>query len=301
MDSMEILENHNLSDYTSWKVGGNAHYYCRPQSIEDIHLAIRKACEKSWPIRVLGGGTNVLISDRGVSGLVLHTCDFNKVDFHIEENDLLITSQAGAAKSEVLKVFLKHRLEPAVFLAGLPGDMAGGVVMNAGVGHRGTPKDFGEIFRDMRVLTWDDQGMVQEKTFTKEQLQWSYRKTQGWQPGIIVEVRVQWPLQPDDSVLERVREGNKRRKSTQPLQQPSCGSVFKNPDGNHAGRLIETAGLKSYQDGGAQVSEKHGNFIVNTGDATASEIDRVIRHVQSVVKQKSNIELTNEVVYFGDW
>ena len=112
-------------------------------------------------------------------------------------------------------------------------------------------------------------------------------------------MRVTWPNQPDDGVLKVVRDSNKRRKTTQPLNWPSCGSVFKNPDGDHAGRLIEASGLKGFKIGGAQVSEKHANFIINAGGASADDIHRVIVHVQDEVKRLHQVELTNEVVYLG--
>lgn len=299
--SSKILfeENKSLKDFTSWKVGGSAEFYYAPTSVGELKRALEKAHEDNLPVSVLGGGTNVLVSDKGVPGLVLHTHKLVGVTILDDDKDLRLEAMAGTPKSEVLKVFLKHRLEPATFLAGLPGDVAGGVVMNAGVGHKVSPKEFNEIVESFDVLQKDDNGNFREVRIEHSQAQWSYRKSRGWQPGVITRVRMRWPNQPNSEVLNRVREGNKRRKETQPLSQPSCGSVFKNPEGDHSGRLIEACGLKGYAIGGAQVSEKHANFIVSSEGATASDIAQVIRHVQKTVEKEQGIKLTNEVVYLG--
>ncbi len=173
--------------------------------------------------------------------------------------------------------------------------------MNAGVGHGAHPKEFCEIVESVDVLQKNIQGQWTQKTFLKNEIEWSYRKSKNWQPGLIVSVDLSWPNQPSDHVLKAVREGNKRRKDTQPLLEPSCGSVFKNPQNDHAGRLIEASGLKGFSMGGAQVSMKHANFIVNTGSATADDIHQVIVHVQKTVQEKFKVQLTNEVVYLGHW
>ena len=301
MSSLKIEENKSLAEFTSWLVGGVAERYVAPQNLDELKEVMALAHKNHWPLTVLGGGTNVLVSDEGVSGLVVHTHLLNKVQVLQEKPNLVIEAECGAQKSEVLKIFMKFRLTPAIFLAGLPGDMAGGVVMNAGVGHQVAPREFHEIVQGFDVLSFDETGSVVESSFDKEQIQWEYRKSRNWQPGLISRVRVEWPNQPDEEVLKSVRDGNKRRKSTQPLSEPSCGSVFKNPEGDHAGRLIEASGLKGFHIGGAQVSEKHANFVVNKGKATAQDIHEVIQHVQKTVFEKHNVKLTNEVVYLGVW
>ncbi len=298
---MEIEDNKNLAAFTSWQVGGAAEKYVAPNSLEELKEAMIFARTNELPITLLGGGSNVLISDDGVAGLLIHTINLNKVEVLQDKDEVLIEAQAGAPKSEVLKLFLKYRLPPAVFLAGLPGDMGGGVVMNAGVGHKVAPREFCEIVKSFDVYTFNPDGDIEQRTFDSDTVHWSYRKSTNWQPGIITKVRVGWPNQPDDEVLKAVREGNKRRKTTQPLSQPSCGSVFKNPDNDHAGRLIEASGLKGMTVGGAQVSEKHANFIVNTGHATAKDIHEIIEKVQAKVSESQAIFLTNEVVYLGKW
>lgn len=296
-----IQTNVSLSDFTSWKVGGLAEYYCAPQNFDELKTVMLEARSKLLPVTILGGGTNVLVSDDGVSGLVIHTHLLNSVEVLEEGENLVIEAFGGTPKSEVLKLFMKYRLEPAIFLAGLPGDMAGGIVMNAGVGHKVLPREFCEIVQSFDVFTYSHNADIEERTFEHKDVVWSYRKSKNWQPGVITKVRVSWPNNPNDDVLKAVREGNRRRKDTQPLSEPSCGSVFKNPEGDHSGRLIEVSGLKGFQIGGAQVSEKHGNFIVNKGHSTAMDIHKVISHVQKTVEEKHKIRLTNEVVYLGEW
>lgn len=300
-EKLKIEKNKNLSDFTSWKVGGDAQFYVAPTTIVELEEALLFSKKENLPYSVLGGGTNVLVADEGVPGLLIHTHKLSAVELIKDSERLVLEVLGGTQKAEVLKYFMKYRLAPAVFLAGLPGDMAGGVVMNAGIGQAMKPREFVEIVDSFEVIDLDDKGVISKKNFSNKDIQWSYRKSHGWQPGIISKVRVSWPNKPDPEILKSVRDGNKRRKSTQPLGEPSCGSVFKNPEGDHSGRLIESLGLKGFQIGGAQVSEKHANFIVNTGNATASEIHQVIQHVQKEVLEKTKTNLHNEVVYLGDW
>ena len=132
-------------------------------------------------------------------------------------------------------------------------------------------------------------------------MQWSYRHCHGWQPGVITNIGLSWPKIPELDIIERVKTANKNRLQKQPLEWPSCGSVFRNPDGDKAGRLIESCGLKALTIGGAQVSEKHANFIVNRGNATASDIRSLILKVQDEVFQKARVQLHTEVVFLGRW
>jgi len=298
---INLGQNVSLSERTSWKVGGTADYFLEPADVEELKAAVRWAQEKSLPISVIGHGSNVLVSDDGVEGLVLGMGALNQVsEPEIRDGHFTVRCQAGAAKSDLLKLFIKAQLEPAVFLAGLPGDIGGGVVMNAGVGTQTRPKEFCEIIDSIEVLKTEDPDLKIE-TYQSSEIQWVYRHSLGWQPGIVTAATIRWPNEPDADVLKKVRAGNTRRKSTQPLDKPSCGSVFKNPEGAHSGALIEKAGLKGFSIGGAQVSEKHGNFIINKGGATALEIHQVMVHVQDVIKEKLGYSLKNEVAYLGRW
>jgi UDP-N-acetylmuramate dehydrogenase len=296
---MEYLKDFNLAEYTSWRVGGSADHAVFPETVEDLQEACRWAQARQMPLTILSGGTNVLVSDRGIEGLTIVLKKFSKIDdVEYKNGRLTLTCYSGTPKADVLKVFVKHRLSPAIFLAGLPGDMGGGVVMNAGVGHDVAPKEFCEIVEWIEYIDLNDAAFAVKRKSAKE-INWVYRKSEGWKPGIITRIGIAWTEQPDDTVLKRLQEGNKRRMGTQPLQYPSCGSVFKNPTGDKSGRLIESCGLKGYTIGGAQVSEKHANFIINVGGATAGDILAVKNHVQKTVQDQTGFELETEFVFLG--
>lgn len=295
--SVTIQQNVRLAPYTSWQVGGNAEHFCLPTTLEEIQSAQTWAQQNGVSVTILGGGSNVLISDQGIQGLTICLKNFSGTEIREESGHLKIIAKSGTSKSELLKIFLKHQLAPALFLAGIPGDVGGGIVMNAGVAEMFKPREFVELTEWIEVLRPDNKV---EKIDAKK-LKWVYRHTDGWQPGIITAVGLSWPLQKDPTVLTQVRDANKIRLSKQPLDMPSCGSVFKNPEGHKAAQLTDSCGLKGFTVGGAQVSKKHANFIVNIGDAKASEIWQVIQHVQKTVKEKTGVQLTTEVVRLGSW
>lgn len=291
-----------LAPITSWLVGGPAEYYAEPTNETELEAALKEGFRRKLPITILGGGTNVLIPDAGIKGLVIALRKFAGLTVDASDpNRFRIEARAGTSKSELLKVFLRARLEPAIFLAGIPGDVGGGVVMNAGIGEKITPREFVEITDEIEVWRWNTSGNdlgLKKVRLKASELRWSYRHCEGWRPGLIAKVWLSWPATPVNDVLERVRNANQVRLTKQPLDKPSCGSVFVNPADTSAGRLVESCGLKGFKIGGAQVSEKHANFIVNLGGATAADIRAVIQHVQKVVAQKTGTKLTTEVVFY---
>jgi UDP-N-acetylmuramate dehydrogenase len=292
---MDIKKNVQLAPLTSWLVGGPAEYLCLPENLEDLKQAQQWAIGQNLPITVLGGGSNVLISDHGIRGLVIGLKNLSGTSVKETGGRLEITAWSGTGKSELLKIFLKHKLAPALFLAGLPGDVGGGIVMNAGVAESFKPREFVEFTDWIEVLRPD--GNVQK--LENQDLHWSYRHSNGWQPGIVIRAGFSWPLQTDPTILDQVRQANKIRLSKQPLDMPSCGSVFVNPVGHKAAQLIDSCGLKGFTVGDAQVSLKHANFIVNKGSAKAADILQVIEHVQATVLKQKNVRLQTEVVRLG--
>jgi UDP-N-acetylmuramate dehydrogenase len=350
---LAIQTNVPLAPLTSWLVGGPADFYVQPSDLQGLKEALAWGELLGMPVTILGGGTNILIADAGVRGLTIGlrklsgtqvsksvaAADTNgngnrNEDANSQPSTITIECLAGTAKSELLKIFLKEKLEPALFLAGLPGDVGGGIVMNAGVGEQMKPREFVEITEWVDVLrcdaaasartpqlaacTWRSavQQDIKEPSeiqileralsykterFLASELSWNYRHCDGWQPGIVVKVSLVWPLEPSPDILARVKQANLVRLSKQPLDQPSCGSVFRNPDGHKAGQLIQELGLKGFTIGGAQVSTKHANFIVNTGTARALEIHQVIEHVKAEVQSKAQVAIKTEVVYIGEW
>jgi UDP-N-acetylmuramate dehydrogenase len=298
-DNLTVFGAYPLAPHTSWLVGGNADWAVLPKSVLEIREACMWAKKHNLPITILGGGTNVLVSDKGVAGLTILMKDFTGfTTASYALGALRAEAWAGTPKAELLKVFIKHRLSPAVFLAGLPGDIGGGVVMNAGIGHDVQPKEFSQIIDWVEYIDLNNPTLKVIRK-EKEELDWQYRHSSGWQPGIITQVGIIWREEPNDDVLRAVQDGNKRRMATQPLQSPSCGSVFKNPVNRKAGALIEACGLKGFTIGGAQVSDKHANFIINTGKATAADITAVREHVQKVVNEQTRIPLEVEYKFIG--
>ena len=293
---MTILENKQLREWTFWKIGGPADFFVLPRTIQDLNDAIAFGSSKKLPITVLGGGTNVLVSDKGIRGLVICMQEFVDLESEEKKGRLVIRASAGTPKSELTKLFIKHKLAPALFLCGLPGDVGGGVVMNAGVSEAISPREFVDITDWFDVLR---DGIVNR--FEKKDIHWHYRHSDGWQPGIVVRAQLSWPVEPDAEIGKKVKEATKLRLSRQPLNLPSCGSTFKNPPGHKAGALIDQAGLKGFRIGGAEVSSKHANFIVNIAQASARDVDAIIRHVQKTVFDKFQVSLETEVRYLGDW
>jgi len=295
---MEIQTQVPLSQFTGWKVGGPAEHFYTPENLNELKQCCIWGNEKKLPITVLSGGTNSLISDRGIKGLVIHLKQMQSFEINKDKNHIQILALSGTPKYQIFKIFSELKLAPALFLCGLPGDMGGGVVMNAGVSYNVHPYEFSQIVNSIEVLSFKDH---QLETFKKKDLDWSYRSCTGWEKGIIYRVSLKWPYKEIENFHRQLRQINRKRLTSQPFNHPSCGSVFKNPQNNKAGRLIEESGLKGFQIGGAEISKKHANFIINKGLATALDIHRVICHVQKTVKDKFNIHLEPEVHYIGEW
>ena len=296
--NLKIQKQVSLKQWSWWKVGGPAEYFCLPQNLQETKEACQWAKENQKPVTVLSGGTNVLISDLGIKGLVMGLKKLKGIQKTCTEKELAVTALSGTPKHELLRVFSQEKLSPALFLCGLPGDVGGGVVMNAGISSSIFPKEFSQIVDWIKVFSLDSHDL---KFFKKEDLKWDYRSCKGWGKGIIYEVGFKWPLKPIEEFSQKLKEMNKKRIRTQPLNQPSCGSVFKNPPEKRAGKLIESSGLKGFSIGGAEVSNKHANFIINKGNATAQDIHQVIEYIQKKVQQNSEILLEPEVHYLGSW
>lgn len=295
---MEIRKNESLKKWNWWKLEGAADYFCQPKNQQELQQALCWAVDKKIPFSVIGGGTNVLISDKGVRGLLISTYHLNKINFQIENNYFKIQAEAGVPKSQLMSLFKKQKLAPAVFLSGLPGDVGGGLMMNAGVGGKDfKPSEFSEITYSVEVMT--AQGI---KKYSKDDVKWSYRSTLGWPTEFVIfRANFLWPLEKQEDLSENIKSELKKRRASQPLEWPSCGSVFKNPKLQYAGELIERAGLKGLTKGDAMVSKKHGNFIINKGHATAGDIDYLIKEIYKTIKEKFNVSLKTEVCYLGDW
>lgn len=302
MKPLEVKENVPLKNLNWWRVGGEAQYFAAPTNLDELKRVWHWAWEQRLKIWLFSGGSNVLVQDGVLKGFVLSLHEFKGIEKVETNDDITIQCWAGTPKSEIAKIFLQNRLPPAIFLTGIPGDMGGGVVMNAGIGEDRTPREFCEIVRSIEVLRLDEQtGLFSLHEFAGRDIIWEYRHSSGWQPGIITKVTVGWSHKGDIEVMNEVRAQTQKRVRTQPLDLPSCGSVFRNPAGHKSAQLIESCGLKGFRVGGAAVSQKHANFIVNDQNASAQDVRSVIEHVRKTVLDQKGVELKTEVVFIGDW
>ncbi|MBE5889354.1 MAG: UDP-N-acetylmuramate dehydrogenase [Lachnospiraceae bacterium] len=292
ISSERIWQNEPMKQHTTFRVGGPADYYVRP-SIEEIQSIITLAKRENMPYTIIGNGSNLLVKDGGIRGLVIEL-GLEAGMVHLKEgNNHMITAEAGVRLSALAKVAANNSLTGLEFAAGIPGTVGGAVFMNAGA-YGGEIKD---VIVNATVL--DEDGIV--RCFSKEDLDLSYRHSAISENGGIV-LSASFVLQEGnpDEILAKMADFSARRKEKQPLEFPSAGSTFKRPEGYFAGKLIQDAGLAGYRIGDAQVSEKHCGFVINRGNATATEILQLISDVQEKVQKEFGVKLETEVRILGE-
>ena len=282
-----------MKKHTTFRIGGNADMFVSP-SLEQIPQIVALARECQVPVTIVGNGSNLLVGDKGIRGLVLA---IGKGADHIVLEDMGETVRlsvgAGALLSKIAAEAAKNSLTGFDFAAGIPGTLGGAVVMNAGA-YGGEIKD---VLVSARVLT--PQGEIQ--TLSKEELQLSYRHSCIPENGYIVLDAVMELAKGEEALIRGAMEDYKgRRIEKQPLEYPSAGSTFKRPEGYFAGKLIQDAGLRGYQVGGAQVSEKHCGFVINKKDATAQDVLQLIMDVKQKVYEEFQVKLEPEVKMIGE-
>ena len=285
----QLLYNEPMSRHTTFRVGGPADVMAFPESAEQLCAVLEAAKVCGVPVLVMGNGSNMIVRDGGIRGLVVVLGErFAKIDVNGTE----IIAQAGASLARVAATAQAAGLTGLEFSSGIPGTLGGGCAMNAGA-YGGQLSD---VLVDARVYL---NGEI--RTLTLEEMQMGYRSTLPLREGGIV-LEARFALKEDDgeAIMARMKDLNARRRDKQPLNFPSAGSTFKRPEGYFAGALIEQSGLKGASVGGAQVSEKHAGFIVNTGNATAKDITDLIAHVQRVVLEKFGVRLETEVRIIGE-
>jgi len=284
----ELRTNESMSRHTSWRVGGPAEWFFVPASVEDLQGFLREL-DDNVPIFWFGVGSNLLVRDGGLPGVVISAAkilkDIDQVD------NYAVRAGSGLPCTQLARQCIRWGLGPSEFFAGIPGTVGGALSMNAGA-HGGETWE-----RVESVRTVDRSGEIHERAPGEYTV--SYRSVVG--PPNEWFLEAMFRFDPDATAsMETLNTLLERRKSTQPLGLPSCGSVFRNPPGDHAARLIETASLKGFSIGGAEVSEKHANFIINRGDATATDIEELIEHVRRSVIEAHGIELVHEVRIVGE-
>jgi len=288
LTGIDVLRNEPLRKHTSWRVGGPADLFYMPRAVAELKRLLVEL-PATTPIHWLGLGSNLLVRDGGIRGAVIATSSLPRELERLDE--LRVRASAGLACMLLAKRCVRWHLGPAAFFAGIPGTVGGALAMNAGAFG-------GETWTHVEsVTTIDRRGELRERP--RAEFAIDYRTVRG--------PRSEWFLgatfrfDPDAaSSMDAIKTMLARRNAAQPLGTPSCGSVFRNPEGDFAGRLIEHAGMKGRRRGGAMVSDKHANFIVNTGTATAADIEGLIGEVQAAVQQASGVALELEVRVLGE-
>ncbi len=288
-----LKRDESLARHTSWRCGGRADRLYVPADRADLAAFVGQL-PAGEPLTVIGLGSNLLVRDGGVRGTVLVIHAALNV---LEMRDGLLYAEAGVASPKVARFAALHGRAEAEFLAGIPGTVGGALAMNAGCYG-------GETWRYVeRVEVLGRQGRLEERPAAAYAVGYrTVRRSDGASPdGVFTAAWFAFPPGDGAAARERIRELLKRRIATQPLDLPNAGSVFRNPQGDHAARLIESCGLKGYAVGGACVSEKHANFIVNPeGRARAADIEAIIAHVRHTVKDRTGVELETEVRVIGE-
>jgi UDP-N-acetylmuramate dehydrogenase len=274
--------------HTSLRVGGVADALATPGSVARVQDLVALCAAHDLPLLPLGGGFNTLVRDAGVDGVVLRTQRLRGLAL---EAGSVIRAEAGVSHSQMTRLCVEHALGGLEFGAGIPGTVGGWVAMNAGI-------PSGEI--GARVLEVEVATPEGRRTLGRDALRFGYRRVEGLPPRAVI-VAARFALEPaaPDAVRTAIERHLAHRRATQPIDQPSCGSVFKNPPGEHAGRLIELAGLKGAREGGARISSVHANFIVNDGGACADDVLALIRRAQDAVQSGRGIVLEPEVRIVG--
>lgn len=283
----ELRVGEPMSRHTSWRVGGPAQNFFRPADIDDLK-AFLQDLDEDTPVFWHGVGSNLLVRDGGLPGVVISAAPILR---ELERLDRYrVRAGAGLACTQLARQCIRWGLGPSEFFAGIPGTVGGALAMNAGA-HGGETWE-----RVESVQTIDRRGEIHLRAPAEYSV--GYRSVVGPPDEWFLAASLQFD--PDwTPSMEAMQQMLERRKRTQPLGLPSCGSVFRNPPGDHAARLIEAAGLKGYRIGGAEVSPKHANFIINVGDASAADIEALIDHVQHTVREVHGVELMHEVRIVG--
>ena len=281
-----VLENESLSKYTTFKIGGNAAALIIVENANAMAELIAKCTELNVPEFIIGNGSNLLISDSGFNGVVFKLDgDFKQISI-VDQNT--IKCGTGTTLAKLCKFALDHNLSGLEFAWGIPGSVGGAAFMNAGA-YNGEMKD---VIEASTYIAPD--GTL--GTFTDEEMNFGYRHSVFSDSNyIITSVTVKLKTDNYETIRGRMDDFMSRRKSKQPLEYPSAGSVFKRPVGYYAGGLIEECNLKGFQIGGAQVSEKHAGFIINKGNATCEDVCSLIKHIQDTVFEKKGVHLECEI------
>ena len=297
MKEGRLLEKEPMAKHITFRVGGPADWYAYIETVEMLRNVIALCRQYGIPYYIIGNGSNVLVSDDGIRGVVLRLSgEFDEITLNesVPEGICRITAGAGTMLSRLSMAAGKKGFTGLEFAGGIPGTIGGAVLMNAGA--------YGGEIKD---TIWAVDVLEEEGTIvrlTKEELELSYRHSRLMETGgIVLKAYFTLKIRPKIEIFAAMESYKKARQEKQPLELPSAGSTFKRPAGYFAGKLIQDAGLKGCKIGGAQVSEKHAGFVVNAQNATAADVRAVIEHVKKTVKEQFGVELEPEVRFLGEF
>ncbi len=280
-----MKKNEPLRGHTTIKIGGPAKYFCIADTLDDLKEALRFAETDNLKVEIFGAGSNLLVSDAGFDGLIIKL-NFN----YIEVDNETVKVGAGVMLGRLVSFLADKGLGGLEFLAGIPGTVGGAIAMNAGA----WGDEIGNYVEQATLISKISREIVRDK------IKFSYRSSDVYKKEfIIVDVLLKVKNCDKEEINRKIKEYSSKRKASQPLGLPNCGSMFKNPQGDYAGRLIEAAGLKGRRDGDAQISEAHANFIVNLGGAKSENVVKLIKLCEAEVFKKFNIKLEPEIKFIG--
>jgi len=291
IEESRVYVDEPMKKHTTFRVGGPADYFVVPKTKEEVQNIVALCREFDMPYYVLGNGSNLLVGDKGYRGVIIQI--YREMN-HIQVEGDRVKVQAGALLSKIGSAAFEAGLTGFEFAAGIPGTMGGAVVMNAGA-YGGEMKD---VLFSVTVLTPEGEVL----TLSNKELELGYRTSVVAKKNyIVLEATLALQKGEKDAIKARMDELRIQRTTKQPLEYPSAGSTFKRPEGYFAGKLIQDAGLRGFQVGGAQVSEKHCGFVINKEDATAADVLELMRQVSATVKEKFGVELEPEVKRLGEF
>jgi UDP-N-acetylmuramate dehydrogenase len=286
----KVKRNELLSQHTTMKIGGPADIFIEPSSLENIQKVMTFIKERQIPWRAIGRGSNLLVSDKGIEGVVIKLgTGLN----HLDINESTITVGGGHSLVSLSTLISKKGLSGLEFASGIPGSVGGAVYMNAGA----HGSDISKILTKAHILFED--GSIE--WLSNNEMEFTYRTSvlQNKRPGIVLEAEFQLTKGDRTAIVAQMQKNKDYRKDTQPWNFPCAGSIFRNPLPNYAGKLIEEAGLKGFQIGGAKISEMHGNFIVNAGNATAKDVLDLIQYIKDEILNLYGVKMETEVEIIG--
>ncbi|MDE6657253.1 MAG: UDP-N-acetylmuramate dehydrogenase [Oscillospiraceae bacterium] len=289
---MQLQENISLASHTTFHIGGNADFWIEINSTQGLGKLLQFCDEKKINYFVMGRGSNILASDNGYQGVILHLGNcFSEIKMQEMHDKIILTCQAGAMLSNIAKFAMEHSLTGMEALSGIPGTVGGALYMNAGA--------YGSEMKDIVIACSYINKFGKEYNLTSEDLNLSYRHSFFTEHAgaVITSVTICLKKGNPEEIAEKYADFSQRRKTKQPLNYPSAGSTFKRPEGSYASKLIDECGLKGYQIGGAQVSEKHAGFVINKANATCQDVLNLCQHVHDVVLEKTGYLLELEPVF----